>query len=394
MDCFQIRCAAVEVALNSMSDGVYVNSEGGLITPALAFCSAVEHLQRWSSVLGRHGLLLLEVHLLDVGSTLEHIQSATSLHFDALQAWTGQMLLPAMHWAAAAAAAGLSSPKSELLQYPKDSKYTRITLQRLTPSELRIQLACADDLPALRCLEQFQPSGLQADDEILLRRIAQYPSGQFVAVKGATGELIGAIYTQRLVEEAALLSCTVGSELELHTSRGRIVQLLGLVAKPDASAGLQGVGDALRNFVITQASLDCGVSCVYGVTRCREFELAGKLSYEEHVRSGNDCGLQFHLGGGATLVQVVWGYRPADAANVTNGVLIRYETSVCGLSHEHAPESKRMVAVLPTLIGMGSHRALPTLSECGAHVRASLDELHFRGGNAGEWAAESMRLRN
>ena len=130
--------------LNGMSDGVYVDSQGGLITPALAFRSAVEHLKRWSSILGRHGLLLLEVHLLDVASTHAHMREATNLYFDALQAWSGQMLLPAAHWAAAAAAAGLSSPDSECLRYPKDDDYTRIVLQRLLPGD-----ECSDALGRL-----------------------------------------------------------------------------------------------------------------------------------------------------------------------------------------------------------------------------------------------------
>jgi hypothetical protein len=116
----------------------------------------VEHLQRWSAILGRHGLLLLEVHLLDVASTHAHMRDATSLHFDALQAWSGQMLLPAAHWAAAAAAAGLASPDRELLRYPKDGEYTRIVLQRLLPSRLRIRLATVDDVPALLALEQVR----------------------------------------------------------------------------------------------------------------------------------------------------------------------------------------------------------------------------------------------
>jgi hypothetical protein len=71
--------AAEDGLLNSSSDGVYVDHAGDLITPALAFRSAVEHLQRWSSILGRHGLLLLEVHLLDVASTNSHVRHLISI---------------------------------------------------------------------------------------------------------------------------------------------------------------------------------------------------------------------------------------------------------------------------------------------------------------------------
>eukprot|EP00966_Prymnesium_polylepis_P313439 7242989-Prymnesium_polylepis.1 len=190
--------------------------------PGLVFCSAVEHLRRWSAVLGRHGLLLLEVHLLDVKSTHEQMSGATNLHFDALQAWSGQMLLPAKHWAAAAAAAGLSSADGERLQYPKDGEYTRIVLQRLLPCPLVIRLAVPSDMPSLSALESFQPPGLQADRARIERRIAQFAAGQYVAVDGASGELVGAVYTQLLSAETAVLTCAVESELDLHVPGGSV----------------------------------------------------------------------------------------------------------------------------------------------------------------------------
>ena len=55
-------------------------------------------MRRWASVAGRHGLLLLEVHSLTVSDTAQFMAEATSLHFDALQSWSGQMLVPAPHW--------------------------------------------------------------------------------------------------------------------------------------------------------------------------------------------------------------------------------------------------------------------------------------------------------
>ena len=51
---------------------------------------------------------------------------------------------------------------------------------------------------------------------------------------------------------------------------------------------------ALTNALV-QAVLDSSVEAVYGVTRCRDFNLQGKQSYEEYVRQGDDLGLQFHL---------------------------------------------------------------------------------------------------
>lgn len=314
--------AAVDAAIDRASDGAYVDSKGQPISPSLAFRSAVEHLRRWAAVLGVHGLLLLEVHLLDVRATHQHMRTATSLHFDALQAWSSQMLLPAAQWAAAAAAAGLSS--SERLCYPKDSAFTRIVLQRLVPSQVAIRLARPSDLASLLELERFQPSGVGADEPALLRRLRQHATGQFVAERLQDDAVIGSLYTQRLAAELDVIGSSAASELELHTQDGPVVQLLGLVVHPGAVA----VGETLRAFGVSLAALDPSVSCVCGVTRCREY--APGISMEEHVRLGRDRGLVFHLGGGAHVVRVIPGYRPRDEINEGHGVLIRYELRGAG----------------------------------------------------------------
>ena len=101
--------------------------------------------------------------------------------------------------------------------------------------------------------------GLQASEATLLRRLAQHPGGQIVAIACDTEHVVGAIYTQRLSTEAPLLDCTVDDELQLHDPVGRVVQLLGLVAEPHVRTGLSGVGDALRDFMLRQAQLDASV---------------------------------------------------------------------------------------------------------------------------------------
>jgi len=191
-------CApSVEAALNASSDGVYVDGVGERITPALAFRSAVEHLRRWSSVLGKHGLLLLEVHLLSVDATRRHMRAATSLHFDALQAWSSQMLLPAVHWAAAAAAAGLFSTGADRLCYPKGESYTRIVLQRLVPRPHCIRLASAEgDMRALLALEASKPMDERVGEATLRRRLEQDAARQYVAANADDGAVVGALYTR------------------------------------------------------------------------------------------------------------------------------------------------------------------------------------------------------
>jgi hypothetical protein len=225
-------------ALEGESDAAYVRSDGAMLTRALTYRSLVEHasswpsnpsspefepevgrlpgyvqpshkpdhsrdphphqMRRWASVAGRHGLLLLEVHSLTVSDTAQFRAETTSLHFDALQSWSGQMLLPVQHWQLALAHAGLL-PDANLLCYPKGSPYTRITLQRLVPAPCAgFRLATLSDLPQLLELEaQWDAPFLCSSEATLRQRIELEPSGQFLAF-GGDGTLLAAIYTQRV----------------------------------------------------------------------------------------------------------------------------------------------------------------------------------------------------
>jgi len=135
---------------------------------------------------------------LTVSDTVQFMAEATSLHFDALQSWSGQMLVPAPHWQLALAHAGLL-PDRNLLCYPKDSLYTRITLQRLVPAPCAgFRLATFSDLPQLLELEaQWDSAFLRSSEAILRQRLELEPSGQFVAF-GGDGALLAAMYTQRV----------------------------------------------------------------------------------------------------------------------------------------------------------------------------------------------------
>ena len=109
------------------------------------------------------------------GATARWRAEATSLHFDALQSWSGQMLVPAPHWQLALAHAGLL-PDANLLCYPKDSPYTRITLQRLVPAPCAgIRLATRAELPQLLQLPKREED--QGRIQLLKRRL-QRPKKQ------------------------------------------------------------------------------------------------------------------------------------------------------------------------------------------------------------------------
>ena len=169
---------ALVTAINSFSDGCYTQVEGNIVPPSEVFASLIEHMDRWRQCLGKWGLLLLEVSLLAVPTTTKHLRDATSLHFDACQAHSGQMLMPASLFALGAAAAGLF-PAPAMLLYPKEAAYTRILLQQLLPHSTRIRLATTDDLDALLQLENhWEHEYLMASRETLTCRLDQHPSGQ------------------------------------------------------------------------------------------------------------------------------------------------------------------------------------------------------------------------
>ena len=167
------------------------------------------------------------------------------MHFDAVQAHSGQMLMPATHFSLGAASAGLL-PEEGLLTYPKDSGYTRIVLQQLRPAGLAVRLATLDDLPNLVALEyHWKSDALAASEHTLRRRLTAHPSGQYVAVS-PDGTLLAAMYTQRVASYALLRTAVRETELELHVADGPVLQLLGVLQRPSAR-----VGDLLRKCACT-----------------------------------------------------------------------------------------------------------------------------------------------
>ena len=313
---------------------------------------------------GRHGLLLLEVHSLTVSDTAQFMGEATSLHFDALQSWSGQMLVPAPHWQLALAHAGLL-PDANLLCYPKDSLYTRITLQRLVPAPCAgFRLATLSDLPQLLELEaQWDSAFLRSSEATLRQRLELEPSGQFVAF-GGDGALLAAMYTQRVASLAVLRKAVRRTEATLQTPGGAVIQLLGVVARPSAGS----LGGVLRSFVLRQAQL-AGVQSVCGVTRCRDWTAESGRSYADHVEKGSDRGLRFHLNAGARMRGLVAGYRLEDAANEGHGVLIEY---CVGVAEDEEEVAEREAALRGPL----------SLDGVKLVVAEVVDGLSYGAGNA------------
>ena len=227
-------------------------------------------------------------------------------------------------------------------------------------------------MPALIELEAFWRSDVLAASEATLRRRLQaHPTGQFVAV-APSGQLLGAMYTQRVASRECLLSTTRESELELHTPSGAVVHLLGVVQRAGAN-----VGDLLRRYVLHLVRLDATVEVACGVTRCRSFEASSGVEYQAHVDRGDDPGLLFHSSAGARIGSLVAGYRPLDTANLGHGVLVCYELRAEGLR-----QSANAATTARGAGGTGSSAtaalALPaTLSECESVVIEVFGSLSY-----------------
>jgi hypothetical protein len=135
------------------------------------------------------------------------------------------------------------------------------------------------------------------------------------------------MYTQLLAGMNVLLheSNSFATQEDLHRSTGySALQLLGVAVLPDF-AHLQ-IGAGLRDFVLQLAHSDGAIESVVAMTRCSSStDEADEVEYVKKAMKGDDPTLQFHMSGGARVVQVVRQYRPEDALNLGNAVLIQYD---------------------------------------------------------------------
>ena len=125
-------CPPLEIAeaaerRNHRLGGVYVDQDGGLIEPADAVQSLVEHLRRWGRIGAGHGLLLLEVHSLPAKIVARYRDLSENLHFDAYHALSRQYLVDGNVFLLALAEAGLFPRRGQFMRYPRSLPFTRIT---------------------------------------------------------------------------------------------------------------------------------------------------------------------------------------------------------------------------------------------------------------------------
>ncbi|MFM7175571.1 MAG: type I polyketide synthase, partial [Caldilinea sp.] len=192
----------------------------------------------------------------------------------------------------------------------------------------RIRTAELADLPALLALEEACWSdGLRAHAEELVSRITGYPQGQLALEQ--EGQVVGAIYSQRIVDVSALLHSNFRAVAALHDPAGPIAQPLAVNVLP--SMQQYGLGDQLLEFLLQLATLNPTVERVAAVTLCKAYPLQSGLPMEEYIHQRNSYGLPvdpilaFHVAHGAQIRCTIDGYRPPDSANLGKGVLVEYD---------------------------------------------------------------------
>ncbi|MCW7538531.1 SDR family NAD(P)-dependent oxidoreductase [Aquabacterium sp. A7-Y] len=336
-------------------DHVYVNGAGAWIDSSAMTRDLRDHLARWSGILGRHGLILLEVFALPVGLTREYFSQTESFSFDFYHALSKQALVDAGTFHQALASAGLYPDRESLLRYPRTTPFSRIVLQHVRPRPFVVRRLRLDDLPDLLAIDRAcwpQPLRLSAAE--IERRHRTFADGQFVLEYQQ--RVVGVLYTQRIDDLDRVLAMRHADYPDAHVDSGRYWQLLGISTHPEVQS--LALGDQLLEHVLDLAALTAGVEAVLGITRCLAFRQQSEpMADYIHRRDASglplDPLLRFHHSHGAAIDRVVPGARPEDVDNDGAGVLIRYDltTRLRGprAGQGRAQEAGGLVGVLDTV---------------------------------------------
>jgi 3-oxoacyl-(acyl-carrier-protein) synthase/non-ribosomal peptide synthetase component F/acyl carrier protein len=289
--------------------------------------SLVEHLRRWASIVGRHGLVALETHCVEPDVVRRHLDSG-SLHFDAHHGFSRQLLVRAERQLMSAAEAGLFPRAGHFRKYPETQHFARVTLSCLERRAYTVRAARNEDVSALVRLEKrCWAAGMRATTKMIHDRILRHPDGQLVL--DLNGKLKGCIYSQRIDRVESLEEASFKTAPKLQTKQGPIVQLLALNVAPDVQD--QQLGDQLLEFMLQRCALLSGVHTVVGVTRCKDYARHCHVPMHEYIGLRTERGelvdtiLRLHESHGATVKRLVSGYRPADHENRAYGVLVQYD---------------------------------------------------------------------
>src|SRR5262249_41929086 len=233
--------------------------QGNSIAPAAAVQSLVEHLQRWSSIIGKHGLMMLEVHCVAPQTIARFMNQCESLHLDAYHRFSQQLLVEADRFLMAAAEAGLFPDWALFRQYPPRLPFTRITLSHFQKRDYTLRHPRAADVAALVALEaRCLPASQAASAEEIGQRVTRYPEGQCLLEVGE--QLVGVAYPQRVSRAAGTAEPAPSTKAEwAHSADGMVADLLYVVC-PGAQHKQRG--HELIAFMTNWLALHDGIEAV------------------------------------------------------------------------------------------------------------------------------------
>jgi hypothetical protein len=145
----------------------YVDRGGNEIPEIFVMRNLAEHLKGWSSIIGRHGLIILEEHSLETKIVSNFIDKYEGIHFDPYRKFSNQLLVEANKFLMAAAEVGLFPKQDCFCKYPKMLPFSQVTLSHFEQREYKVRCAQEADLPELEQLEKecWEPD-LQRPDSV------------------------------------------------------------------------------------------------------------------------------------------------------------------------------------------------------------------------------------
>ncbi|MEX3555653.1 MAG: GNAT family N-acetyltransferase, partial [Burkholderia gladioli] len=266
----------------------------------------------------------------------------------------------------AAAAIGCLPERPGPAQPAVEPGPARFALHAWTARPYRVRHPSLDDLAILRELDLASwPAGMAVPESELRRRIEQFPQGQLLIEQD--GQVIASLYTQRIETLDQLRHTPYARFAGIHHPRGALAHLMGICVAPDRQG--HGLADQLIDFGLVYLASCEGIDSVAAVTRCHEYgRVGGKVPLDDYIQQRDDEGryrepmLQFHASHGATIHEVVPGFRPEDQANHGTGVLIEYAR------YRQAAEAAEHVAAVEPVLPVRAAAA----ADVAEAVRASI----------------------
>lgn len=211
-----------------------------------------------------------------------------------------------------------------------DVNTDNISFTSLVQRPFKIMNAQRSHAEQLAQLEEIcWESHLRIGMKDILSRIENSPKANWIAT--VDDSVVGVLYTQRVSSlDIFMKDFTFANHQSFNDPQGSILQLI-TVAVNGIVKEMQ-IGQHLRDFMLLQCRLDQSLEDVAAVTRCSSFQ-PGFTNYANYVSEISDPTLRFHCGGGAAIVNILPNYRPEDAGNLGNGVLIHY------MNHEEKLQS-------------------------------------------------------